>query len=120
MNNAYKIFDAEYKFMKIVWHHEPVNSTALVKLCLDELGWKKSTTYTVIKKLRDRGILENKDAIVRSLVSSDQVRKFESEQLIDKNFEGSLPSFLSAFLDGKTISEKEADELKKIIESYRG
>ena len=112
----YKLFDAEHKFVSLIWENEPVNSTELVWLCLENLGWKKSTTYTVLRKLCERGILKNKEAVVTSLVKREKVQKYESETLIEKAFNGSLPQFLTAFLDGKRLSSKEAEELKLIIE----
>jgi len=93
-----------------------VNSTELVRLCLEKLGWKKSTTYTVLRKLCERGILRNEDAVVASLVKREEVQKYESETLIEKAFNGSLPQFLTAFLDGKKLTSKDAAALKTIIE----
>ena len=112
----YKLFDAEYKFISLIWENEPVNSTELVGLCLDKLGWKKSTTYTVLRKLCERGILKNEAAVVTSLVKREDVQKYESETLLEKAFAGSLPQFLTAFLGEKRLSSKEAEELKRIIE----
>lgn len=112
----YKMFDAEYKFVSIIWDNEPINSTELVKLCTDKLGWKKSTTYTVLKKLCERGILQNKDATVTALVKREDVQKYESRAVLEKTFEGSLPKFLTAFLSGRKLSKKEAEELKRIID----
>lgn len=112
----YKLFDAEHKFMNIIWEHEPVNSTELSKVCLRELGWKKPTTYTMIRKLSLRGILKNKNATVTALVKREQVQKYESEVLLDKSFDGSLPTFLAAFLQDKKLSKNEAEEIKKMIE----
>ena len=112
----YKLFDAEYKFASIVWDNEPINSTELVKLCADKLGWKKSTTYTVLKKLSERGNLKNKDAVVTALVKREEVQKYESNAVVEKSFDGSLPKFLTAFLGERKITEQEAEELKKIIE----
>lgn len=112
----YKLFDAEYKFVSIVWANEPVNSTELVRLCLEKLGWKKSTTYTVLRKLCQRGVLSNTDTIVSSLVKREDVQKYESEALIKKSFDGSLPQFLTAFLDKKKLTSREAEELRRIIE----
>lgn len=112
----YKLFDAEYKFASLIWDREPINSTELVKVSAEILGWKKSTTYTVLKKLCERGILENSNALVTALVKREEVQKYESIQMIDKAFDGSLPKFLTAFLDNKKITAKEAEELKKIIE----
>lgn len=112
----YKLFDAEYKFANLVWENEPINSTELVKLCLENLGWKKSTTYTVLRKLCERGILKNEEAKVTSIVKKEQVQKYESHTLIEKTFDGSLPQFLTAFLDKRKITHQEAEELKRIIE----
>lgn len=112
----FKLFDAEYKFLDIIWENEPVNSTALTKLCLEKLGWKKPTTYTMIRKLCGRGLLKNESATVTALVKREQVQKYESEALLEKSFDGSLPAFLSAFLQGRRISEKEAEEIKIMIE----
>ena len=111
-----KIFDAEYKFLDIIWDIEPINSTQLTKICLEKLGWKKSTTYTVLNKLCERKILQNENAIVTALINREQVQKHESEVLLEKSFDGSLPIFLAAFLKDKKITKKEADELKKMIE----
>ncbi|MFP4973998.1 BlaI/MecI/CopY family transcriptional regulator [Paenibacillus sp. CN-4] len=113
---SYKLFDAEYKFMSLVWDHEPVNSTELVKLSNTVLGWKKSTTYTVLRKLCERGFLRNDAATVTTLVKKEAVQKQESESLVQKTFGGSLPQFLTAFLGGRKLSAQEAEELKRIIE----
>lgn len=115
----FKLFDGEYKFMTLIWKNEPINSTELVKLCRDKFGWKKSTTYTVLKRLRDRCILKNENAIVTSLVNHSDVQKYESEVLLDKAFENSLPKFLATFLRDKKITAKEAEELKQIIDKSR-
>jgi len=112
----FKLFDAEYKFVSLVWDNEPVNSTVLVRLCSEKLGWKKSTTYTVLKKLCERGILKNKDAVVTALAKREDVRQYESKAVLDKAFDGSLPKFLTAFLDGRKLTGQEAEELKRIIE----
>lgn len=112
----YKLFDAEFKFVSIIWDEEPVNSTELSKICLHRLGWKKSTTYNMIRKLEDRGILRNEKAMVTALVKREQVQQYESETLIEKNFEGSLPIFLAAFLQDKKLSKKEAKEIQRMIE----
>lgn len=106
---------AEFKFVSLIWEHEPINSTELVRLCLEKLGWKKSTTYTVLRKLCERGILRNQNAIVTTLIRREEVQKYESEALIEKAFDGSLPQFLTAFLDQKKITAIEAEELECII-----
>lgn len=111
-----KIFDAEYRFMCIVWEKEPINSTELVKLCQDKFGWKKSTTYSVIKRLSERGALKNENAVVMALVSRLQVQKYESEQILEKTFGNSLPSFITAFLQDKKLTQEEAEQIKKMIE----
>ncbi|WFR57158.1 BlaI/MecI/CopY family transcriptional regulator [Anaerocolumna sp. AGMB13025] len=111
-----KIFDAEYRFMCIVWEKEPINSTELVKLCQSGFGWKKSTTYSVIKRLSERGMLKNENAVVTSLVKRIQVQKYESEQILEKAFDNSLPSFITAFLQDKKLTQEEAGQIKKMIE----
>jgi predicted transcriptional regulator len=112
----YKLYNAEYKFMSIVWENEPINSTQLVKLCNEKLKWKKSTTYTVLRKLKERNIIKNENAVVTSLVKSDAIEKYESKVVVDSVFNGSLPHFLTAFLSQGKISKKEAEKLKAIIE----
>ena len=112
----YKLFDAEYKFVSIIWDNEPINSTELVKICAEKLGWKKSTTYTVLKKLCGRGIPQNRDATVTALIKREDVQRYESRAVLEKTFDGSLPKFLTAFLSGRKLSEQEAEELKRIIE----
>lgn len=116
MKKGVELHQAEYKFMEVIWANEPVNSTALVKLCEDQLGWKKSTTYTVLRKLCQRGILCNDDATVVAVAKREQVQKFESQQVVERSFGGSLPAFVNAFLSEKKLSREEAEELKKLIE----
>ena len=111
-----KIFDSELRFCEILWQHEPVKSSELVRLCADELGWKKSTTYTVIKRLSQRGVLKNEDTIVTSLVSKEEVQASQLEELVDKTFEGSLPAFVAAFARGRRLSEKEVRQLQQLID----
>ena len=111
-----KLFDAEYKFMDIIWELEPINSTELTKVCRKKLGWKKSTTYTMIRKLSERGILKNENATVTALVKREEVQKYESETLLEDKFDGSLPVFLATFLQDKKLSKEEAEEIQKVIE----
>lgn len=111
-----KIADGEYRFAQLVWEQEPINSTALVKLSLERLGWKKATTYTVLRKLCEKGILQNENATVTSLVKQEEVQKLESEALLKKSFGNSLPAFVAAFLKDKKLTEAEAEELKQMIE----
>lgn len=119
-DTAHKLYDAEYRLAAIVWESEPVGSTELVRLCGARLGWSKSTTYTVLRKLCQKGVLSNTDATVTSLVKREDTQRYESEALIEKAFDGSLPRFLTAFLDGRQLSEREADELKRIIDQSKG
>lgn len=111
-----KLCDSEYRFMTIVWEHAPVNSGELVKLCNDRLGWKKSTTYTAIKKLSEKGYIKNENAIVSVLIEKELVQRDESNYFVERTFGGSLPGFLTAFLGGKRISKEEADKIRKIID----
>ena len=112
----FKLFDAEYKFLDIIWELEPINSTELTKVCLQKLGWKKSTTYTMIRKLSERGLLKNENTMVTALIKREQVQKYESEVLLEKAFDNSLPAFLATYLQDKKLSKREAEELKKMIE----
>lgn len=114
--DEYKLFDAEYRFLSVIWENEPVNSTELSRICLDRLGWKKSTTFNMIRKLVERGFLQNVNATVTSIVKKEQVAKYESENVIEKNFGGSLPAFIASFLDGRKISAEEAAQVKRMID----
>lgn len=113
-----KLCESDYRFMTVVWEHQPVTSGALVELCNEALGWKKSTTYTVLKKLCERGFAQNENSVVTALIPREQVQAFESEHFVERAFDGSLPGFLAAFLGGKTISRQEADALKKLIDEH--
>ncbi len=115
-----KLCDSDYRFMQIVWEYAPVNSGELVRLCNERLGWKKSTTYTQIKKMCDKGYIENTQATVRVLIPKERVQADESAYFVERTFDGSLPGFLTAFLGGKTISEKEAERIKKMIDEHVG
>lgn len=115
-----KLFAAEYKFMCVIWEHEPVNSTELVKLARDQLGWKKSTTYTMLRKLAERGIVKNENATVTALAPKHKVQESESREFLDRVYNGSLKMFLVSFLDHDEISTEEAAELKKIIDEKTG
>lgn len=111
-----KIFESEYRFCLILWEQEPVRSRELVKLCKERLGWKPTTTYTVMKRLSERGVLKNEGTVVTSLISKDEVQEAEIRELVDKRFEGSLPAFIAAFRKSRTLSEEEKEELRKMIE----
>lgn len=109
----------EARFADLIWQNEPLSSGTLVRLCEEELGWKKSTTYTVLKKLCEKGYAKNEDTVVTALIPRDEVQAYESELFMERNFGGSLPGFLTAFLGGKTISAKEAAELKRLIDEHK-
>ena len=113
-----KIFDSEYHFCEILWEVEPVKSTELVRLCGERLGWKKSTTYTVIKRLSERGVVKTENAVVRSAVSRDMVQRAESRAFVEKNFDGSLPRFVAAFAGGRGLTAAEAEELRQMIDRF--
>ena len=113
---APKIFESEYRFCLILWEHEPIKSTDLAKLCKEKLEWSKTTTYTVIKRLSERGVIKNENAIVSSIVSKEDAQQSELEELMDKKFEGSLPAFIAAFGKRQALSDAEIEEIRKIIE----
>jgi len=109
----------ESRFADIIWQKEPVSSTELVKLAFEEFGWKKSTTYTVLRRLCERGIFQNKEGAVTSLISRQEFYAVQSEQFVEDTFSGSLPAFLAAFTTRKKLSEEEIEELETLIKSYR-
>ena len=111
-----KLYESEYRFMDLIWEAEPVRSTELAKMARDRLAWKKSTCYTVFKKLEAKGFVKNEDATVTSLIGREQVQRAESSQLIERSFGGSLPAFLNAFLTGRRLTAEEARELQRLIE----
>ena len=117
--NTPKVFESEYRFCLILWDNEPVKSSKLVEICKEQLGWKPTTTYTVIKRLSERGVLKNENTVVTSLVSKDQVQAAEINEMVEKTFEGSLPAFVAAFTKHQKLSEKEIDAVQKMIDSYR-
>ena len=113
---APKIFESEYRFCLILWEHEPIRSTELAKLCKEKLEWSKTTTYTVIKRLSERGVLKNENAIVTSIISKEEAQQSELDELVDKKFEGSLPAFIAAFGHRQELSDAEIEEIRRIIE----
>ena len=115
----FKLCESDYRFMKLIWEHEPIPSGKLVAVCKEELGWKKSTTYTMLKKMSEKGFAKNEDSVVTALISRNQVQAYESERFVERAFDGSLPGFLASFLGGKTISEKEAKELIRLIDEHK-
>ena len=107
------------RFADIVWANEPIASGDLVKICEKELDWKKSTTYTVLRKLCDKGLLENADGIVKSLISKEDFYSAKSEQIVEDSYEGSLPAFIAAFISNKKLTAKEAEEIQKMIDEFK-
>lgn len=114
-----KVFESEYRFCLILWKYEPIKSSELVKLCKEQLGWKPTTTYTVIKRLSEREILKNENTVVTSLVSKDDIQAAELNEMVEKTFEGSLPAFVAAFTKHQKISKKEIDALQQMIDDYK-
>ncbi len=114
-----KVYESEYRFCLILWEQEPVKSKELVRLCQEQLGWKPTTTYTVIKRLAQRGVLKNENTIVTSLVSKEQVQAAELEEFVGRTFEGSLPAFVAAFTKHQKISQAEIDAVQAMIDRYR-
>ncbi len=117
--NDLKLCESDYRFMSVVWDSAPVSSGALVRLCQERLGWKKSTTYTVLKKLADKGFLKNEDSTVTALIPREQVQIFESGYVVDKAFGGSLPAFIAAFTQGRKLTAQDADEIQRLIDASR-
>lgn len=114
-----KVFESEYRFCLILWENEPIKSGELVELCRERLGWKPTTTYTVIKRLSERGVLKNESSVVSALITKDEVQAAELNEMVEKTFEGSLPAFIAAFTKHRKISDKELDTLQAMIDSYR-
>ena len=115
-----KLGNIESKFADIIWENEPLSSRKLVQFCEEQLEWKKSTTYTVLKKLCDRGIFRNENGIVSSRISRDEFITGQGEQFIRDSYEGSLPAFIAAFMSQNKLSKEEIDEIQGMIDSYRG
>ena len=115
----YKLGAMETKFAEIMWSNEPIASGDLVKLCEKELSWKKSTTYTMLRRLCQRNIFKNENGVVSSIISKEEFHALQSEQFIEETFDGSLPRFLAAFTTRKKLSEKEIDELQRLIKQSK-
>ena len=114
-----KIFESEYRFCLLLWENEPVNSTKLVALCKDQLGWSKATTYTVIRRLAQRGVIQNENTIVSSLISKEEAQRSRLEEMVDETFEGSMPAFIAAFSKSKKLTKNEVDQLQALIDSFQ-
>ncbi|HIY15798.1 MAG TPA: BlaI/MecI/CopY family transcriptional regulator [Candidatus Intestinimonas stercorigallinarum] len=111
-----KIFESEYRFCLVLWAHEPISTAELVKLCQQQLGWKRTTTYTVIKRLGERGVLKNEGGLVTARVSKEEAQVSEIDALMEKKFQGSLPAFLAAFARRQSLTDEEVEEIRRIIE----
>lgn len=116
---APKIFESEYRFCLLLWENEPVNSTKLVALCKEHLGWSKATTYTVIRRLVERGVVQNENATVTSLISKEEAQKSRLDEMMKETFEGSMPAFLAAFSRSKKLTREEVNQLQTFIDSYQ-
>ena len=114
-----KIHEGEYRFCLIMWEHEPVTAVELVKLCQEQLAWKKSTTYTVIKRLGDRGVLKLENGVVTALISKEEAEAAEIETFVESKFGGSLPAFVAAFTKHQDLSDNDLDEVQKMIDRIR-
>ena len=114
-----KIFESEYRFCLILWEREPIKSSELVSLCSEQLGWKPTTTYTVIKRLSESGIIKNENTVVTSLVSKDEAQAAEIDEMVERTFEGSLPAFIAAFVKRQDLSDAEIDAVQDMIDRYR-
>lgn len=113
-----KIFDSEYRFCLILWENEPINSTRLAALCKEQLGWSRPTTYTVIRRLSERGVLKNENTIVSTLVTKEQVQQAEMAEMMEKTFQGSIPAFIAAFSNCKKLTRDDIFQLEELIEKY--
>ena len=113
-----KIFESEYRFCLILWDNEPINSTRLVQIAKDQLGWSKATTYTVIRRLSERGVLKNENTMVCTLISKEEAQKSRLEEMVEETFEGSMPAFIAAFSKSRKLTRQEVDQLKALIDSY--
>ena len=112
-----KIFESEYRFCLILWENEPIKSANLAQICKEKLGWSRTTTYTVIKRLSDRGVVKNEKSIVSSVVSKEEVQTAEIDELVKNKFNGSLPSFIATFTKNLNLSEEDIQEIRKIIDN---
>ena len=116
---VYKLGAVEARFAELIWENEPLPSNRLAKLAEQELGWKKSTTYTILKRLCERGLFQNEGGQVSSLVSREEFQAAQGEQFVNENFAGSLPRFLAAFVQRKKLTEAEIDEIERLIRDHK-
>ena len=118
--DAPKIFESEYRFCLILWDNEPVSSGNLVELCKENLGWSKATTYTVIRRLSERGVVKNENTVVTALISKEEAQASRLDEMMEETFEGSMPAFIAAFSKSKKLSRQEVEQLQVLIDSYEG
>lgn len=111
-----KVFESEYRFCLILWEHEPIQSAQLAQLCNEQLGWSRTTTYTIIRRLAERGVVKSEKAIVSSMVKKEDMQLSEINELVEKTFEGSLPAFVAAFARRQKLSEEDVETLRRLIE----
>ncbi|ANY70120.1 BlaI/MecI/CopY family transcriptional regulator [Paenibacillus sp. BIHB 4019] len=116
---SYKLTESEIKFTDLIWKNEPITSGDLVKRCQEEMNWKKSTTYTVLKKLCEKGLLQNENSVVSALITRDEYYANQSLRFVEDTYGGSLPKFLTAFMGGKKLNNRQAEELKKLIDEHK-
>ncbi len=111
-----KVFESEYRFCLIMWELEPISCAQIAKVCKERLEWSRTTTYTVIKRLCERGVIANNDSVISSLVSKDEVQLAELDEMLEKRFENSLPAFIAAFAKRQRLSQEDIEEIQKIID----
>ena len=116
MKEIPKIHEGEYRFCLILWENEPIQSAKLAQLCKERLGWSRTTTYTIIHRLSERGVVQNEKAIVTALIKKEEVQLREMNEMVEKTFEGSLPAFIAAFARRQKLSDKDVEELRRLIE----
>lgn len=117
---GFDIWESDYRFMLLLWEHAPLPSGRVVELCREALGWKKSTTYNAIRRMCEKGLIRNENAMVTVLVSKEQVQAAESFQFVQKTFAGSLPQFLAAFASREKLSEQELEAIQLLIDRHKG
>ena len=116
MKETPKVHEGEYRFCLILWENEPIASSKLAELCKEQLGWSRTTTYTIIRRLSDRGVVKSENTIVTSLVSKEEVQLSEMNELVEKTFEGSLPAFIAAFTQNSRLTSEEAEAIRRMID----
>ena len=116
MKEIPKIHEGEYRFCLILWENEPIQSAQLARLCNEQLGWSRTTTYTIIHRLSERGVVKNENAIVTALIKKEEVQLREMNEMVEKTFEGSWPAFIAAFARRQKLSDKDVEELRRLIE----